>query len=290
MTRPLLFSALAAAVVLTAAAGQDKPAVKKDDPIAAELTRAKDEFLATHEKAKERLLAKFAEEEKRLTDSTALKIDDRVKRLKQIQDEKKAFEDLGKLPKAGALKVAVSDYQTKVNAAKQKCETAFDVAAEKYRKKEKDLAATRAVLAEKENFFRGLTDTRTLWAGGRKKFILTDKGEWQETNEQGQTFRYKETDRTKDYVEMRDAVRGRRSSAPSSRSRPSPITTTPCRSPTTPSTVSVPACGAATATPPTVPAATSRPAVCGRTATTSTRRTPRSADTSSPASAVRTTR
>jgi len=104
--------------------------------------------------------------------------------------------------------VAVSDYQTKVNAAKQKCETAFDVAAEKYRKKEKDLAATRAVLAEKENFFRGLTDTRTLWAGGRKKFILTDKGEWQETNEQGQTFRYKETDRTKDYVEMRDAVRG----------------------------------------------------------------------------------
>ena len=50
------------------------------------------------------------------------------------------------------------------------------------------------------------------------------------------------------------------------------------------------ACGAATATPPTARAATSRPAGCGRTATTSTPRTRRSAATSSPASAARTTR
>ena len=44
------------------------------------------------------------------------------------------------------------------------------------------------------------------------------------------------------------------------------------------------------ATPPTGRAATSRPAGCGRTATTPTRRTRRSAATSSRASAARTTR
>ena len=43
-------------------------------------------------------------------------------------------------------------------------------------------------------------------------------------------------------------------------------------------------------TPPTGPVATSRPAACGRTATTPTRRTRRSAATSSPASVGRTTR
>ncbi len=47
---------------------------------------------------------------------------------------------------------------------------------------------------------------------------------------------------------------------------------------------------AATARGPTGPAARSRPAACGRTATTSTRRTPRSVATSSPASGARTTR
>ena len=61
-------------------------------------------------------------------------------------------------------------------------------------------------------------------------------------------------------------------------------------SPTTPSTGWAPGCGAATATPPTGPAATSRPAGCGPTATTPTPRTRRSAATSSPASAARTTR
>ena len=70
----------------------------------------------------------------------------------------------------------------------------------------------------------------------------------------------------------------------------SATTTTPSRSPTTPSTASAPACGPATATPPTARAATSRPAGCGRTATTPTRRTRRSAATSRRASAARTTR
>ena len=65
---------------------------------------------------------------------------------------------------------------------------------------------------------------------------------------------------------------------------------TPCRSPTTPSTVSAPGCGPVTARAPTGWAVASRPVASGRTATTSTRPTPPSGDTSSRASAARTTR
>ena len=61
-------------------------------------------------------------------------------------------------------------------------------------------------------------------------------------------------------------------------------------SPTTPSTASAPGSGRATATPPTGPGVTSKPAGCGPTATTPTPPTRRSAATSSPASAGRTTR
>ena len=51
-----------------------------------------------------------------------------------------------------------------------------------------------------------------------------------------------------------------------------------------------PGSGRATATPPTAPGVTSKPAGCGPTATTPTPPTRRSAATSSPASAARTTR
>jgi aldehyde dehydrogenase len=63
-----------------------------------------------------------------------------------------------------------------------------------------------------------------------------------------------------------------------------------CRSPTTRSTASAPACGPATATAPTASAARSRPAASGPTATTPIRPMRPSAATSSPASAARTTR
>ena len=76
-------------------------------------------------------------------------------------------------------------------------------------------------------------------------------------------------------------------SSPSRRSRPRPKRS---RSPTTRSTASAPACGRATATRPIAWAAPSRPGACGPTAITSIRRTRRSAATSSPALAARSTR
>jgi hypothetical protein len=206
MTR-LLLPAFAAVAVAFAGVAQDKPA-PKDDPIAAELSKAKTEFLAAHGKAKEKLLAAFAEEEKKLTNNAKLKIDEKVKRLDQLAEEKKAFADDGKLPKSPGLKVAVSDYQTKVNAAKLKCEKAFDTAAEKYGKK--DLAAAKSVLTEKANFLSGVTepkDTRTRWVGKKQTYYQIGKEEWQENLGGGTVLRYKETERTKEYVEVFDASR-----------------------------------------------------------------------------------
>jgi hypothetical protein len=206
MIRPLLFSALAAAVMLTAASGQDKPAAKLDEPVVAELRKAKAEFQTAFDKAKENLLAKFADEEKRLTDTTTLKIDEKVKRLKQLDTEKKVFTEVGKLPKAAALKMAVHDYQVKFGAAKKKCELAFDAVAAKYGKK--DLAVAQAVLAEKETFFRSFTDTREFWVGKNCTFTQGANGEWTERGNNGVLFNFKEIDRTKEYVEIKDAGRG----------------------------------------------------------------------------------
>lgn len=81
----------------------------------------------------------------------------------------------------------------------------------------------------------------------------------------------------------------RRSSARSSPSRPSRTSTTRSAPRTTPCTGSERACGPATRTPRTGRAAPSRRAGSGRTAITRTRRTRRSAGTSSPVSAGRTT-
>lgn len=82
----------------------------------------------------------------------------------------------------------------------------------------------------------------------------------------------------------------RRSSGRSSRWRRSTTSTTPSRSRTTRRTAWGPGCGRGTSIPRTARAGRSRRAGSGRTATTPTRRTPRSAGTSSPGSAGRRTR
>jgi hypothetical protein len=209
MTRPLL-SALAAAVVLSAGFAQDKPAAKKDDPIAEELSKAKGEFLAALDKAKEKLLTAFAEEAKRLADNTTLKVDDKFKKQDQLRDEKKAFEEGGKLPKSAGLKAAVSDYQTKLTAAKNKCEKAFDAAAKKYDGK-KDAVTARAVLKEKTKLFQATgvaPDERSYWVGKDVTFTQGANGVWTERGKNGVFFRFKESDRTREYVEITDPGRG----------------------------------------------------------------------------------
>ena len=156
MTRAIFVLLASLAVLSPAALSQEPPKNAPADAGGAELTAAKQAYEAEVAKATEALLAEFAAEEKRTKESARLKIDEKIKRSELLQEEKAAFEAEGKLPKTLGLKVATSDYQTKLTAARLRCGKAFDAAAEVAGKS--DLALAKSLLAEKGEF---LAATRT---------------------------------------------------------------------------------------------------------------------------------
>jgi len=147
-TVPLLV-AFAALSLASPAQDAPKPAAPADAG-AAELTAAKQAYEAEVAKATEALLAEFAAEDKRIKENAKLKIDDKIKRSELLAEEKAAFEADGKLPKTLGLKVATSDYVTKLTAARSRCGKAFDAAAEAAGKT--DLPLAKSLLAEKAEF------------------------------------------------------------------------------------------------------------------------------------------
>jgi hypothetical protein len=158
--------ALASVVYLSALFAEDKPK-DVDDPVAAELAKAKQNYQAALKAASEKMGNAFAEQKKKLEDNKKLKVADQIKLLEQLQEEQKAFElDPEKLPKSTRMKFAVMDYQTQVSAARKRCETAFDKAAESYRAN-KDLTAAKEILAQKGRF---LADP-TLPSGDRFRYL-----------------------------------------------------------------------------------------------------------------------
>jgi hypothetical protein len=126
---------------------QDKP-----DPIADDLAKAKEAYQTAVAKARDELLKAFATEEKKLLDSR-LNVEEKVRRVEQVQNEKKAFETDGTLPTSATMKIAGGKYQIAVSQARLKCENAFQTAAEKYGRI--DLAKAKAVLQEKGTYFTG---------------------------------------------------------------------------------------------------------------------------------------
>ena len=158
---------------------------EQDDPIAVELRKAKAEFVSSKEKATEKLTADFDEIRKRVEDSTTLKVEQRLKLLEQIQQEKTAFEtNPSRIPSLVTMKSAVSDFQLRIAAARKKCEAAYDKAADSYDKK-KDLASARKVLDEKASFFVatsksfvGSYDRLKILADGSTATPQGKKGKW----------------------------------------------------------------------------------------------------------------
>lgn len=150
MVRVLLASFAVTAACFVAAA-DDRPKGADADPIAVELSKAKEEYQSAIEAASGKLLGAFADRRKQLEGNRGLKLDQQVKLLGQLDDEKKAFAEMAKLPKTQSMQAAASDYRTKAAAARKKCEEAFGRAAERYRAK-KDLAVAKEVLAEKLEF------------------------------------------------------------------------------------------------------------------------------------------
>lgn len=167
MIRPQI-ALFAACVLCMAVLAQDKLKPKTDDPIAAELTKAKQEYQTATEIAVEKLMTAFVDQQKKLEENKKLKVDEVIKLANQLQAEKKAFmADATKLPKSPSMKGAVSDYQLSTVAARKRCEAAFVKAAEGYRAN-KDLTTAGVVLAEKDSFLNGGRDgfqTGTVWKG-----------------------------------------------------------------------------------------------------------------------------
>jgi hypothetical protein len=122
-----------------------------DDPIADELSKAREAYRTSAENAGDALLDSIDKELKKVEASTRLKVDDQIKLIEQLQAEKKAFQATKLLPSSGSMKDAVRQYRTATKAAQSRCEKAFDTAAEKYRGK-KDLAAAKTVLDAKQEF------------------------------------------------------------------------------------------------------------------------------------------
>jgi hypothetical protein len=129
-----------------------------NDSIARELNKSKSSYQSSVVMENEKLLAAFTVQQKKLDGNTKLKVEQQIKLIQQIQDERKAFEaDSTNLPKSATMMVAVSDYRTRIAIVHKKCEAAFDKAAQAYRRN-KDLVAAKAVLEEKIAFLRIFTD------------------------------------------------------------------------------------------------------------------------------------
>lgn len=132
----------------TLIAQESKPA---EDPIADELSKARESYRTSAEKAGDVLVNAIDKEIKRLEANTRLKVDEQIKLIEELQGEQKAFQATKILPSSPILRGAVGQYWVATTAAQARCERAFDTAAEKYRGK-KDLAAAKAVLEAKHEF------------------------------------------------------------------------------------------------------------------------------------------
>jgi hypothetical protein len=199
MSRPRISTVVVAFLLLGAAA-----AGQPDDPIARELGKAKEEYRAAVGKAQDKLLSAFAAQQKSLEENKKLKVADQIKLVDQIKAEHKAFEvSPAYLPTSPAMKTAVVEYQTKLLAARKKCEAAFDKGAEGYRDK-KDLDTAKLVLAQKAAFFTaaGPADYRTEWVSTKRVFRKNDKGKWLEKGDQNLYFTFEEVGRTPELVEL----------------------------------------------------------------------------------------
>ena len=86
---------------------------------------------------------------------SALKADERIKRVEQLKEEKSLFGKDGTLPKSTEMRFLVTEYRNVATTIKATCEKSFDAAADEYLKK-KDLAGAKAVVAEKDAIRAGL--------------------------------------------------------------------------------------------------------------------------------------
>ncbi len=149
-TMPIAFAALILFCLPVLA--QVKPEVKAEDPVMVELAVAKQKYRDVLSEVKKRMISAFDDEDKTVTADKTLKLADKLKLLEQIVLDKTAFQVDGTFPKSPGMKEAVDAFQKQLKEAREICETAFDVAAEK--RFVTDRKASQLILQEKPEFFK----------------------------------------------------------------------------------------------------------------------------------------
>jgi hypothetical protein len=154
----------------------DSPKVEKadpkaeDDPIAAQLLKDKEAYVAAQDKARTDLLKAFDKHYETVKGNKAIKIELQLVQLEKIEAEKKAFEENGVLPTLTGMKVGLSEYRSSLKKAETQCKAAFEAAAKAYRDKG-DVKAAGAMLEEMKEFL-AKTPTASVASG---TFVIGSK-------------------------------------------------------------------------------------------------------------------
>lgn len=153
MRRCLMSLGTSALLLGSAVLARDEPrAPRGEDSVAEALEKAKGEYRSIAEEAAKRLIADFAEEEKRLKGDATLAVEEKIARIERLRGELAAFKVRGQRPGAEALKGAADRFQEQVRASRAKCEKAFDAAADAAL--QDDLERAKAIVIEKRRFFQ----------------------------------------------------------------------------------------------------------------------------------------
>lgn len=117
------------------------------------LEKAKKLYTETVDRAKFDLEAAGEKEVKKLRASSKQNVAELVARIEMIEAQLREFSEYDKLPTDAALRDDVDRYRETLNKARQKCEKAFDVLAQRY-VTAKDDSNAKMVLEEKVYYFK----------------------------------------------------------------------------------------------------------------------------------------
>jgi hypothetical protein len=165
---------------------------REDDPVRVKLDKAKAAYATELEKFEKDIGAYFDKREE-----SARKSGDK-KSLDLVKVERTAFEERSELP-ASAPRAA----KLRLATARTAMEKAYATAVKEYTMAKKDDAA--AGIEKELTAFKQQpdpTDARRQWVHAKGTFTSVGKGEWEEKSPDGTTYKWKETARTRDYVEL----------------------------------------------------------------------------------------
>lgn len=128
-----------------------EPVKADDDPIAAQLLKDKEAYVASLEKAREDFLKGFDKHYDSVKNNKSLKLELQLAQLEKIEAEKKAFEEQGTITALPGMKVALSEFRTAQKKADVAIRAAFDKAAKAYRDKG-EVKLAGATLEEMKEF------------------------------------------------------------------------------------------------------------------------------------------